>query len=399
MPRWWKWSDTELLFHRNSTGVPEASITALGVGAASAGGHWPIIIKDDLISEDAMNSPALMETSREWFDKSLYLERPAMKGRDLIVCTPWAYDDLYSYVLNKYNYKLYRRAALEDENGQPSVDGASSFPEKLSTGELRAQYERDPYGFSAQMMCHPRPGKEQSFDPDWLRWGSIVLNDEGDECFEIERDSYDPSIHLLNVEDRPPRRIPLRSMMICLLVDPAPSEQSDRNRERNSRNALLIEGIDPYGRRFLLDCWADRVDPLVVIHKMFELCDRWGTRSIGVEEVVFAKLYRHWIRRESELRGKYYQVRPLKPDRRTKDTRITAKIAPCKQGLYYVSRVGCDPFVTEYIEYPYGRTRDLLDAWAYGDEMLHRPESPLEHYNRRRSSYDQRFTANPVTGY
>jgi hypothetical protein len=39
-PKWWKWSDDFLQFQRGKAGIPESSVTALGIGAASAGGHW-----------------------------------------------------------------------------------------------------------------------------------------------------------------------------------------------------------------------------------------------------------------------------------------------------------------------------------------------------------------------
>ncbi|KKM02712.1 hypothetical protein LCGC14_1781730, partial [marine sediment metagenome] len=49
-PRNWKWTDDYLQFQRSEIGIPEASLTALGIGAAAAGGHWNWLIKDYLIS-------------------------------------------------------------------------------------------------------------------------------------------------------------------------------------------------------------------------------------------------------------------------------------------------------------------------------------------------------------
>ena len=97
-----------------------------------------------------------MQYAKDWFDTSFYLERPALKGRDLVVCTPWTYDDVYSYAIEKYGYQVHRRASLED--------GKSIFPSKLTTEDLLKQQALDPYNFSAQMQCRPQPGKEQRFD-------------------------------------------------------------------------------------------------------------------------------------------------------------------------------------------------------------------------------------------
>jgi hypothetical protein len=109
LPRWWKWNDQEILFERGTQGIPEASLTAAGVGSATTGGHWTFIVKDDLVSEDAKNSEAVMQRVKEWYDSSLPLEKPPYKGVELVVCTPWTYNDVYRYILEKYEVKLYRR--------------------------------------------------------------------------------------------------------------------------------------------------------------------------------------------------------------------------------------------------------------------------------------------------
>jgi hypothetical protein len=389
MPRWWKWSDVELLFQRNQAGIPEASITGSGITAAATGGHWPTIIKDDIISVEAARSSAVMEFAKEWFDKSLYLERPALKGRDLIVCTPWTYDDVYSHIIRKYNYKVYRRSALEA--------GKSIFPQKLTTEELLLQQERDPFGFSSQMQCHPRPGREQNFQYSWLKWGHIPIDQDR---FIVRRECYNPDLTVVPGE-KPPRITNLDQMAKVILFDPAPSEQRDRNKERHARNALVVEGIDCWGRRYLLECWADRVDPYDVLRQLFKLCRKWGTNRVAIEEEVFSKLYRPLIRMHSELYEKSFHIQfvRLLTKKQDKDTRITAMIPKCREGLYYINEVGCEEWVQEYVEYPHSRTRDLLDAWAYDDQALRRPLTGVEVQDMVHRQGDAPSTRDSVTGY
>lgn len=401
MPRWWKWSDTEIVLQRGVI-MPEASITALGVGAASAGRHWHKIIKDDIISEDAANSQVVMQTAVNWFDKSLYLERPALKGWDLIVCTPWAYDDVYAHILRSYNYKLYRRSALEDESGESSLTGDSIFPEKLKTGELLTHYRRDPFGFNSQMMCQPKPGRDQTFDTSWIRYGQVEWDDDQGPRFVISKKHYTTeNDHVIGLEETPPRIIPLRQMNKMILCDPAPSEEGERRRDSRSRNALVVEGMDPWGRRFILDTWAGRLDPMEIINQMFSLMDKWGTDTIAIEEVIFSKLYRHWLLREADLRRRYIRPLRLKPDKKSKGARIREKIPGMKSGLYYWDSNNTDDLLKEYMEYPYGGTEDLLDAWAY-DAILKRPDAPEEielrlMHNRR--GYSNQNGRDPITGY
>jgi len=400
MPRYWKWSDTELLLPR-SVVVPETSITAMGVGAASAGRHWPKMIKDDLISEDAINSPSVMATVIDWFDRSLYLERPALKGMDLVVCTPWAYEDLYAHILRAYDYKLYRRAALENQEGEPDViSGESIFPEKLTTKELQRHHARDAFGFSSQMQCQPKAGKDQSFDEAWDRFGRMDFRDPERPVWIIDSADYSPDlVGDISLDEQAPQSVPLHQMSTTILFDPAPSEQRDIKRERHARNALVVVGHDCWGRKHILESWVGRLDPFDTIKIIFALMDKWGTDTIAIEEVIFSKLYRYWLTREAELSGRQISVKRLHPGKMDKDTRIRSRIPALRGGLYYFNAPECTPLLKEKMEYPYGSTVDCLDAWSY-DDCVPRPEAPSEYQVRMEEEYGPKSTGSRgVTGY
>lgn len=388
----WKWSDTELQFQRTRI-VPEASITALGVTAATTGGHWTHVIKDDILSFDAARSPVVMQMVRDWVDAARNLESPAQKGCDLFVCTPWGYDDAYSYVLGKWGeeYQLYRRGALEN--------GESIIPSKWTTAELLRMQSLDPYNFAAQYLCRPMAGRDVSFQQEWFRYSRVV----GDQIV-IEEGSYDPACREVELEEPAPQRVNLGECHLCLLVDPAPTEQTDMRKEPGSRSALVMVAMDPWGRKHVLDLWVDRKDPLEVIHRMLSMLKEWQCDTAAIEKVVFSVLYRHWLQQEADRLGLYVRVLDLEPARRSKDTRINALIPPFKRGMVYLNRGATQmkEMVQELLEYPYGRTRDLLDALAYGDDVLRRPETPEEMHHRlvdgsRRSwPYSSRDN---VTGY
>ncbi len=388
-PNSWKWSDAELMFQRNGRGYPESSITGMGITAASAGGHWPTIIKDDIISIEASRSPTVMQYSKDWFDTSVYLERPALKGRDLIVCTPWTYDDVYSFAVKKYDYKLYRRSALED--------GQSIFPEKLTTAELKTQQERDPYNFSAQMQCRPMPGRETSFDVRWLGHGGV---EHERDLFVISPDSYSETVGRYDAETIPPRTVPLSYMRKILLFDPAPSEKAEISAEPLANNGLLMEGMDSWERRFLLEAWADRDDPLEILAQIYKMCRFWGCNTVAIEEENFSKLYRPLLRMYGKLYGKKLELRFIKlsTKKQHKDVRITSMIPKARQRIYYLNDGMCDKFEAEYIEYPFSRTRDLMDCWAY-DYCLKRPSSEEEDIAWRSKRLKRTKGRSDITGY
>jgi hypothetical protein len=397
LPRWWKWNDEEVVINRPRAGIPEASLTAMGVGTASTGGHWSRIIKDDLISEEAKNSESVMARTKEWFDSSLPLENPPYKGNDLVVCTPWTYGDVYRMVLEKYEYKLYRRSALE-EDAEGNL--RSVMPSKWTVNELLKEQERDPYYFSAQMQCQPRAGREVSFNPEWLRWGHVVEH-EGEPAFFIHNEHYDPTISEVP-DDEGSQVVPLWWCQKALLVDPAAADSDTKKRDYTARTGMVLVAIDPWGRKFVLDCWAGRRDPTDEILWMLEISGKWGTNKIAVEEVTFSNMYRHFLIKEAAKQNRALSFVSLKPGMRDKETRIQGKIPEFRAGLFYLNEIpALKKLQQEYIEFPYGRTRDLLDALAYDAEALRRPESPVEYERRIDEDRVSRIMGgrDPVTGY
>ena len=412
MPRSWKWNDFELDFQGKRTGEPEYSISAHGVQSSAVGGHWPKIIFDDLIGETQKTSNAEMERTREFIKGHVYLMRPAENSMVYVNCTPWTYTDVYRDLLEHYGYKLYRRSALELPDGTPDVDnGESIFPTKLSTRQLKSMYERaksqgNAAGYWSMMMCIPKAGNEQSFNQDWLKYGVCDPN-ETEPIFQIEPAFYQPGWSWVNFgdKDKPTPGVHLKDLTKVMILDPAPSEASAKNKEPRARNALLVEGIDCWGRRFLLEAWAKRADYTETITQCFTLAKKWRVDRLYVEEVNFSNVYRHWIIREQRSDGRFpdtkLQVMPLKPAGRDKDTRILARTPQWQQGLYYVNRGYCNQLLTEYAEYPHGETRDLLDCMGYDADpgVLIRPEARTEANYRIYRDHKLAETADPITHY
>ena len=379
MPRWWKWNDNEIVFNRPTAGIPEASITAAGVGTATTGGHWDRLIKDDLISEDAKQSPTIMQRVREWFDSSLPLERPPYKGTDLVVCTPWSYDDVYRYILEKYDYRLYRRSAIETDDAGNEL---SVMPNRWTVAELRAEERRDPFYFSSQLMCMPRAGRFQSFDEKWLRGFYLDQTADLDRAnIVIPVAHYDPTLSTAHRDDgrliEAPPSVPLWATDRALFVDPAAADPKATG-AAFSRSGLVSVAMDPWGRAHLLDCWAGRENPTDLVERIFAMCARWNMRRVVIEEVSFSIVYQSWLKQLALRNGYHLLVTPVKPGNRNKADRIESLIPRFQNGLVYLNQGAptLDALRREYLDYPAGATRDLLDALAYAPEVLRAPEDP-----------------------
>ena len=404
-PQSLKWSDSEIELEGRRMGDPEPSISAWGLGASLAGHHWPKIIIDDIIGEKERASLPEMERAKGRIRTHTALMRPAESGRSYINCTPWTYDDVYALLLLKYGYVLYRRAALELPDRTPSLSGNPIFPKLFSKKSLMRIYWANPTSFLAQYMTNPIPGEDQAFDIESIRYFRTHKDEDegGIAGIEIEPDSYRQRRSAQTEPLTAPRFVKFNQLNVACFLDPAPAEGLDRKREPNARNGLLVEGIDAWGRRYVLYGKGLLVRPIEVIHELFRLSRRYGFRKVYIEEVNFSSLYRHWIQ-DLQAPGRTYSgynliAIPLKPGRTNKDTRIRDKVNGWDDGVYYLNRVDCDDFFEEFSQYPYARTRDLLDAMAYDGALVRPLTDEEEHAALYGSRSRAALGADPVTGY
>ena len=290
-----KWGAGGALFIRDAVGVPELSLEPHGISGTAVGRHYTHMILDDIIGKNAADSPAVMNSAVSWMDNHRPLERPAENGMELISCTPWAYSDVYSHALKKWpdEYVVYRRSILEDpETGQPhSVNGKAIFPSKISTKKAKRLLKTDSFVNWAQYMCLPKAGKQQDFNDDWMRSGKIITSGK-EPVFLINDSNYDPTIMDIECgEETAPQFIPLSWMQKAIILDPAPSKPTEIKAEPTAGNGVVVVGMDPWGRRYALDCGIYRETEIEILHHIMDFCERWQVNLIGIEEVNFSAVY------------------------------------------------------------------------------------------------------------
>jgi hypothetical protein len=123
----------------------------------------------------------------------------------------------------------------------------------------------------------------------------------------------------------------------------------------------------------VLDAFGDHLDPNQLIEKVFEVCVPYVPylRKIGIEAVQFQLVYRFWInslqRKGKTLPG--VELVDLKPDKGIiKEVRIKGQQLPVANGLWHI-RPGQAKFLGQITKFPRVRPIDILDAWAYCDEI------------------------------
>ena len=131
-----KWNEVEMLIPRKND-YADPSIRVIGVGGAITGAHPNVLVKDDLISVEAANSPTVMQTAIEWHKASRALLAPnEERGLEYIIGTRWAVSDLYSHIMQTDpSVDCITRSIVED--------GVPIWPEQISlkhVSDLRKEY-------------------------------------------------------------------------------------------------------------------------------------------------------------------------------------------------------------------------------------------------------------------
>lgn len=395
-----KWGGMGMRFERDDIGVAELSLEPHGIMGTAVGKHFTHMIWDDIIGLKAAQSNAIMEAAVEWVDNSRAIERPLEGGCVMVPHTTWAFHDVYKHMEHKWpgEWRILHRSLLENpETGEPDdLYGESIFPEKISTKKAYKMRDADTFVFAAQYQCEPKAGRSQSFNPEWDGAFHIVF--EGKEPV-IHIDStggfpgYNGEIFEHDMADCPdyaPQRVPLSWCAKSIILDPAPSKGPEVRANRHARNGFVVCAIDPWGRRYNLDSKVSQDTPQDILDEMIILARKWRAWTWSIEEVTFSAVYQYLWQSIMSLRDDYRELRPewrpVFPEGREKEGRIrNALIHIHETGLVYYNRGqpdsvdrGCPSgyLLKEKDEFPHGQTVDCLDAFAYIDESIFKPQTP-----------------------
>lgn len=106
-----KFTTDEIVIAQRTRGtIKEASITTAGVETALTGGHYDIIIHDDLVEENNIGTKEQIQKIIRFYQNSLDLLDPG--GKVLVVGTRWAMGDLYGHLME---------TEMDSLNGVPVV--------------------------------------------------------------------------------------------------------------------------------------------------------------------------------------------------------------------------------------------------------------------------------------
>lgn len=125
-----KWNDVEMILPRTQEWA-DPSLRVIGVGGALAGMHPIALLKDDMISLAASNSPALMTEAKRWHVTSRALINKSW-ALEMTNGTHWAVGDVYDDIKRDPTVECVVRSIIEG--------GAPLWPEEFPLARI-AQLE------------------------------------------------------------------------------------------------------------------------------------------------------------------------------------------------------------------------------------------------------------------
>lgn len=349
------WSKQEILLPRDLI-AREPTVSTIGVGGAVVSRHFNLFKFDDLIGEEALHSPSVMSKAISWLNHSVSLLIEPEIDRMHLVGTRWAYNDLYAHAIADLGFKMFRRKAVVINSETTELEPL--FNERFSLDFFAGIMQADPQQWAAQYANDPSDVAFADFQKSWLRY--YRLGADGN----IRWTDFDGTLNIQEVS----------KLRIYIHVDPSMGDTANADSQ-----AVVTVGVNDIGQTFLLDAWQLRVDPIMLVEKIFELHDRFNPKLISIESTAFQKSLRYFVDKEAKRRGTYLRIEDYKPStKKSKEARIRGALQPYfSSGLMFV-RENQIQFVEQYLAF--GRTDDehMMDALAQGPQFWKSPRDDHE---------------------
>lgn len=178
--------------------------------------------------------------------------------------------------------------------------------------------------------------------------------------------------------------------------DPAGGKSNSQALKRvRARAAVVVVGIDPMSRIFVLHTWADRVTAGQLTERIFRIQADFKPRTFGIEANAMQALYGEMVAREARFKSLRIPLNPVKqPTNVDKDWRIRTALQP----VVAAGRLFLQPHQyelrSELTTFPMNHLKDLIDALASAVSLLKKAVVPA----RRRDEREQLLAYLRATG-
>lgn len=163
-----EWSRDSLRVYRATPSHKEPTLKVLGVTSSMIGGHYDIIILDDITDQKNSRTEMRRRDLVEWFNKTL-MPMLEPEGKIISIGTKWHQADIHAYLhsLSNYTSKIYK--AIIEEPSENNKEGKVLWPDRWSYEKL--DDIRKNYGNVTFMMQYQNEyisDEESPIKYDWI---------------------------------------------------------------------------------------------------------------------------------------------------------------------------------------------------------------------------------------
>jgi phage terminase large subunit-like protein len=316
-----RWLADQIDIKRKWHRVP--SCMAVGLDASVTGLHFDWLIFDDLVTEDNIGTPEMLEKPKNRIREANPLLQNRMKSKIDIIGTRWHLEDAYGWLIKEVLPKdhVYKRSLLEDSK--------SIFPSKFPDDDIhQMKLEMGTWKFAALMMNDPVPADARMFMPERVKW----------------------------VEQLPD--VPLT---FFTAIDP-----NRREEKQHDPGVVMTFARDAEGNHYQAEITHRRfnVDDLVETTRAH--VERWNPIKVLIETTAGQNYLHQWLLKEQVENGAPYTIIPIS---RGPNAHKAQRILRCQpvveRGRLHLSGdARTNPLYLELEVYPFGSHDHCLDALA-----------------------------------
>lgn len=327
------WRETSLTLPHRTAKHREPSIMCGGIDAPVTGGHYELIIVDDLHDETNSNTQSQLAKAVLHYKTLDPILSPG--GQIIVIGTRWHREDTYAHILEEHKvtgrWQILQRAAY-------NPDGTLWFPQLLTREFLEEKRARlGPYLFSAQYLLQAIAQEDQRFLPAWIQYRDIqLIAAEGKVQLSVDGGPGFP-------------------VSITTTVDPAISQTKG-----SDYTGIVTVATDSAGRWYVLSARRIKGSAEEVINEIVREVRTYFTGIVGIEAVAYQKALKEFLDRRFYEEGLLVATRELiSGSGRSKRTRIEGLVPKFSQGEVFL-RIGIGPELEQ----------ELL-SWTPAQELRH----------------------------
>ena len=377
------WKSSAVVLNWRTTHYRDPSIDTAGTGMSKTGGHYDLILLDDLVNEKNFESEVEMSRARRYIQACMPILNAG--GSMIHVGTRWGNFDTTGFILDLNDAA--RKDGLPESkmpwkvkiHGAYLDDGSLFYPDYLTEKKLdQKRRNMESRLFTSQYLNKVIIDESQVFRPEWLRYYDGDYEPDGDDI---------ATLSIFNDENQPPDfRGASFAVAGVIVIDPAATVTNQSN-----ATGMAFCLTDTDGRLWIHDTWKGHELPSAILERIVHWCARYAPRKLSIDTLGQQVL---WIDRiydklrEAGVSGVQIVLHKGKAVKfngeqmkasagiLSKASRIESLQPWFRESMIYLRRGRCQPIVHEYNFYtgPTNREHyDMLDALAQAPVIMVRP--------------------------